>query len=641
LHSIDERQAEAKAHLADTSRHSAKHTRRLSELRAQHDGITSRGIATETDFDLVTRARRRELPGLHERREQVRKEHRAEQRERAKLEEQLRQLNKRIAQLRRDAEGELVSAARVVATTLARSRAHPAVARQQFDVVLVDEAGAALLGEVLLAVGHATRTAVLLGDFLQLGPITDELEKIDKPVVQKWLTPDVFTHCEIRAPGDIEDNPGCVGLRHQFRFGPNLRRLANDVVYRVLEDGQTQVNGRPLAETEIVLIDVGGLEEINQVRRSGKFAGWWPVGALVSRALVEHHAADSDGVGVVTTFRQQAEATHAALRDAGQNLTAPVGTAHAFQGREFGSVIFDLVEDGRGWISRAKWHGSDFERDGVRLFGVGITRARRRLYVIADRRLAVKGAQRNSPLGALAALGREGLVHWCRAGVVLGMAESVDIKPVSSVEAELNEVLRGLVDVTDIHDEFSFDKALHDQLTAARDSLWMWSPWVGKKSAKFLTLIESAIARGVNVRVFVRTDNDRIMKQESNKQWVEALLKTGAKVIRAEVEHRKIVIVDRQVVLLGSHNPLSQHRSREVMLACRGTAFAERLLTDLEAETHGNPPVCDQCGRAFELWCSSARTKNMPYFWRCHPCRIDRKVNTTSGGAAARAERHE
>lgn len=131
------------------------------------------------------------------------------------------------------------------------------------------------------------------------------------------------------------------------------------------------------------------------------------------------------------------------------------------------------------------------------------------------------------------------------------------------------------------------------------------------------------------------SEKDHIMKQDSNKQWVEALLRTGAKVIRAEVEHRKIVVVDRQVVLLGSHNPLSQHHSREVMLACRGAAFAERLLTDLEAETHGNPPVCNQCGRAFELWRSAARMKNMPYFWRCRPCRIDRNVNAASGGAAA------
>ncbi|WP_026424411.1 hypothetical protein [Actinokineospora inagensis] len=111
----------------------------------------------------------------------------------------------------------------------------------------------------------------------------------------KWLVPDAFTHCGIRTPEDVEDNPGCIGLRHQFRFGPSLRKLANDVVYRVLADGFTETGGRPPADTEIVLVDVHGLAEINQVRRSTRYAGWWAVGALLARALAEHHAADPDG----------------------------------------------------------------------------------------------------------------------------------------------------------------------------------------------------------------------------------------------------------------------------------------------------------------------------------------------------------
>ncbi|MFC0108138.1 AAA domain-containing protein [Kibdelosporangium aridum] len=629
---LAESRTEAGSRVTAASLRKTEIARRRSDLGTRYQKMANKGVATEADFDLVTHAVRRGLPGLHEQRAQLRKKDRARQRERGKLQERLRELNKRIAQLRRDAEGEIVAKARLVATTLARSRAHPAVARQQFDVVFVDEAGAAVLGEVLLAVARATRTATLLGDFLQLGPVTGEVDRIKKPPVRKWLVPDVFTHCDIRSPSDVEDTVGCVALLHQFRFGPNLRRLANDVIYGVLEDGVTKVSGRPPADTEIVLVDVHGLAEINKVRRSGTYAGWWPVGALLARALVQHHASDPDGVGVVTAYRQQTDATHATLRDAGQNLVVPVGTAHAFQGREFGSVVFDLVEDGQGWISTARWQGDDFQRSGVRLFGVGITRARRRLYVIVNGRFAVKGAPGDRPLGALGRLGRDGLVQWCRAGVLLGMAETVDYKPVSSVEAELNEVLRGLVDVTDIHDEFSFDEALRAQLAAVRSSLWMWSPWVGKKSAKFLPLIASAVANGADVRVFVRTERDQNMRKDSSKEWLAALHATGAKVIRAEVEHRKIVVIDRRVVLLGSHNPLSQYSSREVMIACRGSAFAERLLTDLQAEVHGHPPVCGQCGRDFELWRSGAKKKSMPYFWRCHPCKVDQAVASPGGG---------
>jgi hypothetical protein len=514
----------------------------------------------------------------------------------------------------------------VVATTLARSRAHPAVARQQFDVVLVDEAGAAVLGEVLLAVARATTTATLLGDFLQLPPVTPDADRSENAAVRRWFKPDSFSHCGILAPEHVSANAGCVGLRHQFRFGSNLRKLANDVVYQVLEDGVTEVSGRPPEDTEIVLIDVDGLPQLNQVNRSSAVRGWWPVGALLARSLVQYHVADGP-VGVVTTFKQQADATHAVLRDAGQNLHVPVGTAHSFQGREFDTVVFDLVEDGAGWISKAKWRGgSEFERSGVRLFGVGITRARKRLYVIANRPRAVKGAVGGTPLGALRALGAEGKVQWCRAGVLLGLAETVEYRPVSRVEAELQEVLRGLVEVTDIDDEFSFDAALDTHLKAARKSVWMWSPWVAKKSSRFLPLIADAVERGVDVRVFVRTERDTNMRKDSFRRWLDELVLTGAKVIRSEVEHRKVVVIDRRTVLMGSHNPLSQQRSREVMITCQGGAFADRLLEDLQAEKFGNPPVCSKCGRDFELWRSAAQRRGRPYFWRCHPCKVDQTI---------------
>lgn len=595
--------------------------KRVRKLRAECAQLAARGLATDGDLVLVRSADRQGLPGKHAYRERLRARQRESGRE--ELEAQLRELTKEITRLRRDAEGEIVADAMVVATTLARSRAHPAVARQQFDVVLVDEAGAAVLGEVLLAVARASTTATLLGDFLQLGPVTPEADRSSNPAVQRWFKQDSFTHCRILAPEHVAANAGCVGLRHQFRFGPNLRRLANDVVYRVLEDGVTEVSGRAPENTEIVLVDVDGLPELNQVNRSGRMAGWWPVGALLARSLAQHHVVDGS-VGVVTTFKQQADATHAALRDAGQNLQVPVGTAHSFQGREFDTVVFDLVEDGGGWISAAKWHGGDdFERAGVRLFGVGITRARKRLYVIAHGPSAVRMAVGGTPLGALRALGGAREVQWCRASVLLGLAETVEHRAVSRVEAELQDVLRGLVEVTDIDDEFSFDSALDTHLKAARKSVWMWSPWVAKKSKQFLPLIEEAVERGVDVRVFVRTERDANMRKDSFRRWLEELVLTGAKVIRSEVEHRKVVVVDRRTVLLGSHNPLSQHRSREVMITCRGAAFAERLLEDLQAEKFGNPPRCSHCGKDFELWRSASKRKGTPYFWRCHPCKAD------------------
>ncbi|MFD1146356.1 AAA domain-containing protein [Saccharothrix hoggarensis] len=586
----------------------------VDALEARCAWLRGLGVADERDDAAVASARRGNLPARHEERARLHEFQRSAARDRPQWESRLRDLTKKIGKLRRDAEGEIVAGARVVATTLARSRAHPAVAREKFDVVLVDEAGAALLAEVLLAVGRATRTAVLLGDFLQLGPVTADVDRVDHAGVRKWVKPDVFTHCGIRAPADVEAKAGAVGLRHQFRFGPNLRHLANEVVYGVLEDGAT----RP--DTEIVIVDVSDLPDLGVVHRSAKYAGWWPVGALVARALAQHHSTDGD-VGVVTTFKQQAEATLAALRDVGPDLVVPVGTTHSFQGREFDTVVFDLVEDGRGWIAKARANGDDFEYTAVRLFGVGITRARHRLYLIVNSRVAVKGAVGDSPLGAVRRLAQAGRIQWVRAGALLGLADEREYKPVSSVEAELQDVLSGLVEITDIEDEFAFKDTLAKSLAQARHSVWMWSPWVGRNGKRFMPLIADAVRRGVDVRVFTRDDKDFIQKNDTNQEWLRALKDTGARIIRARLEHKKIVVIDQQVVLIGSLNALSHRDSREVMLTCRGSAFAKRLLAELGAEGFVDPAPCARCRADVELHRSSDRKRGTPYFWRCPRCR--------------------
>ena len=76
-----------------------------------------------------------------------------------------------MARLQAEAEPTLIRDARLVATTLASMRLDKTVAESSFDVVLIDEAAAASLPEIVIALAKASETAVLLGDFCQLGPI--------------------------------------------------------------------------------------------------------------------------------------------------------------------------------------------------------------------------------------------------------------------------------------------------------------------------------------------------------------------------------------------------------------------------------------------------------------------------------------
>ena len=94
----------------------------------------------------------------------------------------------------------------VVATTLALFRLRLDVAAAgPYDTVLVDDVGASTLAEVLPAVAMASRTAVLLGDFLQP-------EAAPRGVPRRWPVRTCFSHCGIRTADDARGCPGCAVL---------------------------------------------------------------------------------------------------------------------------------------------------------------------------------------------------------------------------------------------------------------------------------------------------------------------------------------------------------------------------------------------------------------------------------------------
>jgi hypothetical protein len=506
----------------------------------------------------------------------------------------------------------------VVATTLARSRVHRAIATTTFDVVLVDEAGAAALAEVLLALCRAKTTAVLFGDFLQLGPVLEGIKDDPSPAVAKWILATCFSHAGINAPRDTELNGSCVALLHQFRFGPALRQLANSAIYKVLRDAHelSGVNVQP--QTEIVLVDVSTVPDLATIRAGSASGKWWMAGVVLSRALAELHVPDGP-VGVVTPYNVQFEAILAALRDRDMVAGTAVGTVHSFQGREYPTVVFDLVDDGRGWVAQGRRDQGPWKYDGLKMFGVGITRARSRLYLIVDGR-GVRGASAG-PFRELRRGVERGEIRWWSAAAMLGMDEPAP-GPVDETFTEVSRLLQQLVTVTDVHDEHTFGRELERHLTASRDSVWMWSPWIANRARQVVPLIHAAVERGVDVRLFMRPDEDRLMARDWAQRQLPALLASGVTVIRLDQEHRKIVVIDGQVVLLGSLNALSNTpgTSRETMITMDGRAFAARLLAELRAEEIGTPRPCSSCRKPMDV--RRRQSKAADLYWHCRPCKV-------------------
>ncbi|MFI7308619.1 AAA domain-containing protein [Streptomyces hygroscopicus] len=545
----------------------------------------------------------------------------ADKENRPALERRHRELQEEYDKLARDAQGEIIRGAKVVATTLARFRTVKAVFEGDYDVVLVDEAGAATLPEVLLAVGKAKTTAVLLGDFMQLGPVLPKLDGSKRPDVAKWILREVFEHFGIESPTAAVNHHGCVVLDVQHRFGLDVMDLANTLAYDgVLKPGPDIVRRaerREPGDPEIVIIDTDGLQSLAQAHRTGRRKGWWPAGSLLARALIDLHREDSESAGVVTPYSVQAEATLEALRDTESTggQFAEVGTAHRFQGREFPVVIFDTVEDDYGdglWMAHASRasEATAWARDGVRLYNVAVTRVQTRLYVIGSRgRILASGEE--TALGKLGALIRAGRTRSIPATRLIAPAA----RPATGLGAfgsRLAEVLSRHVEVSEVDDEISFYETFAARLAEAKTSLWIWSPWTAKRLISLLPVLEEAARRGVRVTIFVRDPYDTGQKKQT--ALVQRLRDVVQTVVRVNVMHQKIVVIDEHTTLLGSLNSLSQSRSREVMLTIKGHHFARKILAHEHAEDFARPPRCGACkGDEVDL----RRRVNGSWYWRC------------------------
>ena len=619
--------------------------RQLDPLRAGHeDAVAQRAAAaalpgpTDEDRLLLDSAERHRLPELARRRAALRTEAEPLVKQREDLEKRHEVLLKRLARLQFEAEPELIGGARLVATTLARLRLNKAVAEGGYDVVLVDEAAAARLPELVVALAKARETAVLLGDFCQLGPIPP-VNGPRQERLRRWLTTDCFARAGIRTPDAALAHPGCAALLTTHRFGPHIVELVNRIAY----GGHLRIApGRVHSgDAEIVLVTTDELAEddgLGLVRKPKSGGGrWWTGGSVISAALAEHHRGQGESVGVVTPYRAQVDATREYLDDQDGGTRRPasvdVGTAHGFQGREFDIVVMDLVEDGTrpGWAMSGRLDSdSAYARDGARLVNVGVSRARRRVYVVTSWR-SLRQAERGTVLTALHDLaveeGREPMVKGLRAARYLGLAEDELPPETGELHQEIWEAFQGHLKWEAIYDEHSYFPAALQAIAEARHSLWLWSPWYGRRQEILLPYLRDATARGVRTTVFVGGDRDPLVRGSLNHKdprkaadfaaLLPELRAAVGQVVQVHDMHQKIMVVDERTVFLGSLNTLSHRTRREIMTRHTGARYARSLLEHEHAEVFSRPLVCRACAIPTELRRSLSERKDHYWYWAC------------------------
>ena len=603
LADLDRRLARSAGEVREAEATSASCAERARALTAELEQLRREPGPTPTDQEVVSDAGARHLPRKAEERPALEKRAADLQRHIGRLEGQHERVVSRMWRESSQVRREIVRDARVVAATLAMLRLSPELRERDYDFVIVDEVSAACPPEVVYAASRATEGVTLLGDFLQNGPIApDEFKGSPEAIVHRWYGQDCFGLFGIRDAASAQDNPGCVVLTEQYRFGPAINELANAVAYRGLllpAENNTTTAG----EAEIVLVDVDGLgDELAAIRRrpSGGVAGWWPIGVLLAQALAEHRVREAEEAGesasmqagILTPYRDQQQLVQDILNESGASPQIEVGTSHRFQGREFDTVIFDLVEDGKGWVARGDLQGTKWHADGVRLFNVGITRAQRRLYLIAN--VATIHGAKSGPLRAVRQLLDAGRIQVVSAAEILGTPQTPEHDPVVS---EIWHALRDQATLIDLFDEDHLPDELGRRIDAATERIWLWSPWVGRRSEQLLPHLSAAEARGVRVHPIV-LPRDQVNLHLKARH--EELATQIAGTVYLGKEHQKIIIIDRNLAFIGSMNVLAHvPGSRlEVMALFQSSMLVDRLLQHERADQLGQPPACARCGAA-------------------------------------------
>jgi len=274
----------------------------------------------------------------------------------------------------------LLREARVVACTLAAYVFTSSLRERRFDIVILDEAASISAPEIILAGSRADRTFAAVGDFLQNAPIS-ETDSAD-PEAHPWQGADVFTLVGIHDRETAERHARCAALSCQHRFPRIIADVVNAFCYEGLLETADSVTSEPGTVITVLDTSAHGDKPLLAAGRS-----WWcPLGLELLRTIAtQPELRAGSSIGFITPYRGQADRARGLMLQNQDGTLIECGTAHAFQGRQYDTVVVDLMQDHRPrWVSHANLHGTDHAIAAAKLLNVALTRARRRLYLIGD-----------------------------------------------------------------------------------------------------------------------------------------------------------------------------------------------------------------------------------------------------------------
>jgi len=368
---------------------------------------------------------------------------------------------------------------------------------------------------------------------------------------------------------------------------PQITSLVNRLVYDDLLEDADEVRSpkysaeiQPASQSALVLLDT---TELNPwCKKSPTSSSKYNIyHSFITLTIAEKILQQGKTPAIITPYSEQARRTRLLIRDRGLDKDVSVSTVHRFQGQEVDTVIYD-IPDSEG--TSPIWLESAISK---RLLNVAVSRAQRKLIVIANRRfLSEKLTSDNIVRKAIEHIERHGQV--APADSFLPAQFRIRDSGARTLQSDEYETLRN--SQVAAFTEETFYPAFICDLQNAKKEVSIFSPFVTSRRFGFLVAdLKALVARNVKLSVYTRPPDRMFDTTEESRdknlvqgasETISYLKRIGASVnIRANM-HEKLAVIDLKTWWIGSLNIFSHAYTHEGMIRIQGLERTVQNLVD-------------------------------------------------------------
>lgn len=516
------------------------------------------------------------------------------------IQKELEELQKRI-----------LSQANVVCTTLTKTFSAKQFPDTPFDVLVVDESSMAPMPYLYWALGRCKKTAVIVGDFLQLPPICISEDSMAK----KWLGRSIYDHSKINTVSNAtKDGKVCL-LNIQYRMNPAIAFITNQLFYQGLLSNDPSTNrhiiNEGLSNSPLTLIDTSSVSPwCSKLTTGGRFNIYNALLTSTTAKMIITLGGTSN-IGIMTPYNAQARLISKILKDMRLERRIRVSTVHRFQGGEEDIIIFDTVE-GPGVNVAPMLDNTRNDSDAPLLLNVATSRAKCKLFLIGNLSYLKKELHDKTILHRI-------IKEFERNGESIDSSTLVDSYFIRDFEKWIERFLESsLISGAEppngsLYTDVNFYPAFFTDLRRATEEVIILSPFLStRRSGHFVELFRLMIQGGVKIKILTRPPKEQTGNFALNAEMVvEQMRKIGVEVTERRRMHQKVAIIDRSIAWEGSLNILSHRDSDEQMRRLPFSTAVNELIrlceveeSSPQAEKIKREPVrtfekCQSCGSEF------------------------------------------